>query len=275
MTENTDRLISQSYDGAAVMCGRLSGVQKLIRDEYKNAHFINCYAHQLNLVLNQATSQNREVRIFFSNLSDITNFFSNSPQRIAILDKIVSHKIPRSSNTRWNFKSRIVNTVYENQEALIKCMEEIENMLNQQIVINQAGALRRMLNYDKFIFLLNVFHCLMPHVDILYNQLQKRTIDPIEISIAITKFEENIKKERNNLDIFLNEDTQTPKRRKTNETNDSRMATAKEVCDIIVVNIKDRFEYKDHLYASLLLISSKFSLYKKCFPQQYFDKTIY
>lgn len=86
----------------------------------------------------------------------------------------------------------------------------------------------------------------MPHVYILYNQLQKRTIDPIEISIAITKFKKNIIKKRNNIDIFLNEDTQTLKRKKTNDTNDSRMATAKEVCDIIVVNIKNRFEYKDH-----------------------------
>ncbi|VVC35657.1 Hypothetical protein CINCED_3A019325 [Cinara cedri] len=44
--ENHGKLISQSYDGAAVMSGRLSGVQKLIRDEYTNAHFVHCYAHQ-------------------------------------------------------------------------------------------------------------------------------------------------------------------------------------------------------------------------------------
>jgi len=30
VSENTDKLISQSYDGAAVMSGRFSGVQKLI-----------------------------------------------------------------------------------------------------------------------------------------------------------------------------------------------------------------------------------------------------
>jgi len=42
VSENTDKLISQSYDGAAVMSGRFSGVQKLIRDEYKYAHFVHC-----------------------------------------------------------------------------------------------------------------------------------------------------------------------------------------------------------------------------------------
>lgn len=73
--ESPDMLICQSYDGANVMSGRLNGVQKIINNSYKNAHFIHCYAHQLNLILIQATSQNREIRIFFSNLTDITNFF--------------------------------------------------------------------------------------------------------------------------------------------------------------------------------------------------------
>lgn len=45
----------QSYDGANVMSGRLNGVQKIINNSYKNAHFIHCYAQQLNLILIQAT----------------------------------------------------------------------------------------------------------------------------------------------------------------------------------------------------------------------------
>jgi hypothetical protein len=51
-----------------------------------------------------------------------------------------------------------------------------------------------MLNDEKFIFWLNVFHCLMPHVDILYSQLQKRKIDSIEVKNAISRFEEKFKK---------------------------------------------------------------------------------
>lgn len=47
------------------MSGRFSGVQKLIKDEYKNAHFVHCNAHQLNLVLSQAIAQNRDVHLFF------------------------------------------------------------------------------------------------------------------------------------------------------------------------------------------------------------------
>jgi len=63
--ETPEMLISQSYDGANAMSGCLNGVQEIIKNNYKNAHFIHCYAHQLNLFLSQATSLNREIRIFF------------------------------------------------------------------------------------------------------------------------------------------------------------------------------------------------------------------
>lgn len=79
--DKRDKLISQSYDGASVMSGRHAGVQTLIKKDYKYAFFIHCYAHQLNLILSQATSQNQEVRVFFSNLSDISNFFFSFPTK--------------------------------------------------------------------------------------------------------------------------------------------------------------------------------------------------
>lgn len=49
---------------------------------------------------------------------------------------------------------------------------------------------------------------------------------------------------------------------------------SKEVCDVFLNSVQGRFEYKNHLFASYLFISSNFSLYEKHFPQQYFNKTI-
>ena len=135
ITSDTSKLICQSYDGANVMSGRFAGVQNLIQRDYKYAFFVHCYVHQLNLILSQAANQNQEVRIFFSNLSDITTFFSNSPQRVAVLDEIVGRRVPRASSTRWNFKSRTVNTVYEHIESLIECFEKISTT---QLLQNRA-----------------------------------------------------------------------------------------------------------------------------------------
>ncbi len=59
------KLISQAYDGASVMRGATAGVQRKMQDVYPNAHYIHCYAHQLNLIMQQATSHIPKVRIFF------------------------------------------------------------------------------------------------------------------------------------------------------------------------------------------------------------------
>ena len=111
--EDKHKLIAQSYDGAAVMSGSHRGVQSIVKESYPNAHYVHCYAHQLNLVLQQAASQISSVRVFFANLNGFSAFFSRSPKRTARLDECNARRIPHSVQTRWNFRSRIVSTVFE------------------------------------------------------------------------------------------------------------------------------------------------------------------
>jgi len=272
--DKSDKLISQSYDGASVMSGRHAGVQTLIKNDYKYAFFIHCYAHQLNLILSQATSQNQEVRVFFSNLSDISNFFSHSPQRVAILDEIVGQRVPRSSATRWNFKSRAINTVYEYRELLIECMEKIEATSKQTVTINQATGICRMLKDSKFVFWLTVFHRILPHADILYNQLQKTVTDPVQIHEAIKCFENCIQKERENLDSIRNEILEHTTKRRNEDPYISRNVAAKEVCDTVIIQVKERFSFTKHLNAAILFSSDKFSQFEKKFPMEQLESIV-
>lgn len=268
-----NKLITQSYDGANVMSGHISGVQTFIKSDYPNAHYVHCYAHQLNLIMKAASCKSKETRIFFSNLTDITNFFTRSPQRVQVLDEIVKKRLPKTVETRWNFKSRVVNTVYENRELLIECMDKIETTSNQTTTINQAGALRRMLLESTFIYWLNVFHRIMPHLDILYNQLQKRSTSPVEINNAIHNFEINIQKERDNLDNIQVDEGESVKRRRENIYL-TRNIIAKEVCDTIIVSVNELYKYKGHLIAANLFLLDNFENYEKNFPQLYLESTV-
>lgn len=54
--------------------GQHSGVQTRVKAEYPNAHFVHSYAHQLNLIMSQASNQNREVKIIFANLQEVNHF---------------------------------------------------------------------------------------------------------------------------------------------------------------------------------------------------------
>ena len=47
----SDKLVAQTYDGAANLSGSKSGVQTRIKDRYPYAHFIHCYAHKLNRII--------------------------------------------------------------------------------------------------------------------------------------------------------------------------------------------------------------------------------
>lgn len=74
----TDELIAQTYDGAAVMSGNVGGVQTLMKENYPNAIFVHCYAHQLNLTLQQVcASRISELKVFFADLAAFATFFSH------------------------------------------------------------------------------------------------------------------------------------------------------------------------------------------------------
>nr|CAI5864570.1 unnamed protein product [Callosobruchus analis] len=194
LENSKDKLIAQSYDGATVMSGRNTGVQARIKEKYNFAHFVYCYAHQLNLIMSQAASQSSQVRTFFGNLQEIPSFFKNSPQR----------------------------------------------------------------------------------VDVFFNELQKRKIDPVEINQKIQSFEQNIMTIRNSIDEIINEATDIissldcepmpSKRRRNNDSQFDHRIAALEVCDTIINCAKDRFGFKNHLLAASLLYSDQFANYINCFP---------
>lgn len=279
VVQNPEKLVSQSYDGANVMSGQHAGVQSIVQQTYKHAFFVHCYAHQLNLIVAQATSQNHDVRIFFSDLSEITNFFSNSPQRVAVLDKIVGKRIPRASATRWNFKSRTVNTVFEYREELIECMEEIQSTSKQPTTIIKAGALARLLRDNNFIFWISVFHRLMPHVDILYNQLQLTFTDAVRIKANVDHFVKAIDKERANIDkvtelVNQNQENAPKRSRREEDFYLSKTVAAKETCDIITTQIKTRFSFTTSCSAVSLFESQKFEEFEQMFPEKLLEDTV-
>jgi hypothetical protein len=113
-----------------------------------------------------AASANTNVRIFFANLQGICTFFSNSPQRTAVLDETVKKRLPRSASTRWNFNSRVVCTVFEHREDIIETMRKILNQSKNASTINQASGHLKILSSNSFVCWLNLFYKIMPHVDI-------------------------------------------------------------------------------------------------------------
>ena len=264
-----EKLIAQTYDGAAALSGIHTGVQTRVREVYKNAHFIHCYAHQLNLILEKAASQNPNVKIFFSNLASIPAFFHKSPQRMKVMDEVVGHRVPAPSPTRWTFKERTVESVHENKDKLIECCTILEAS-NYKESVYKATGIKRMLNDPEFIFWLNFFHKIMPHVNIMYKQFQQRTFDAFKAQSTLNYFNGHIQKIRAECDAMVLPAEFT---KRNFNINNLRMS-AKEICDVITLQCTERFSFTDHLEASHLLYMDSFSDYAREFPNRYLRQAV-
>ena len=272
ITADRARLIAQTYDGASVMRGASGGVRKKVQDVYPNAHFIHCYAHQLNLVMEQAASALTPVRCFFSDLGGFSGFFSRSPKRAALLDEVVETRLPRSSQTRWNFGSRAVCTVFENRDRLLECFERIQASRDfDSNTVREDKGFSRMLSDPEFLLLLDLFYQIMPRVDVLYAQLQKRGIDAVEAHTAVNNFVERIQKIRDDVPTLCARHSVPPTRSARATPNYSQIAH--EVCDTIIVTAKDRFQFTTHLSAAILFDSSNFATFSSTFPTDLIRQT--
>ncbi|RXN12340.1 zinc finger MYM-type 1-like protein [Labeo rohita] len=275
--DQKSKLISQAYDGASVMRGATAGVQRKMQDVYPNAHYIHCYAHQLNLIMQQATSHISKVRIFFSDLGGFSSFFSRSPKRTDVLDKVVAHRLPTSSNVRWNFHSRAINTVFEHREDLIRCFQSIRDSGDfDPVTVREAGAFAMLLENQDFKFFLQLFHNIMPHVDLLYAKLQKKDIDSVHIRGSIQQFQQDIQKIRNSLHSLVDQCSEggsQPKRQRS-LSPEVHEGIAAEVCDTILRHTLERFSFTDHLVSATLLQADRFEQYTMAFPEDALSRTL-
>ena len=127
-----------------------------------------------------------------------------------------------------------------------------------------------MLNDPEFIFWLNFFNKIMPHVNILYKQFQKRTFDAVWAKKCLNSFDTQIQIIRDGCDALV-----VPSElMKRNFNIDTLRVAAKEVCDLIMMQCSERFSFNKHLQASNLLCVDNFPSYVKEFPKNYLEEAV-
>ena len=154
-----DKLIMQTYDGASVMSGHISGVQRLLREDYPFAYFFHCAAHRLNLVLCQSASSIPAVKVFFANVSAFSSFTSVSSKRKELFRKH-GIEIPQPGDTRWFYRSRTVGVIFEKYQSLLTALQSVVE--NPQpwdaVTLSMSSGLLQHLNGFLFCFLIALFN---------------------------------------------------------------------------------------------------------------------
>ena len=112
----------------------------------------------------------------------------------------------------------------------------------------------------------------MPHVDIIYAQLQKHQVCSKFIQPCLQNFVKSINNVKEKfLDILHNtsctmSEEPLAKRPRSSGIDEETSLILKEVCDIIISNCYSWFEFTGHLVAATLFDSGSFSSFEQCLP---------
>jgi hypothetical protein len=165
----------QCYDNAAVMSGRISGVQKRILDKNPLALFLNCDNHSLNLSAVHAAAEETLAVTFFSTVEGVYTFFAHSTVRWQQLKDVVKCTVKRESDTRWSSREEAVKVIMENIDQLVKLLEDMTNRQKHttETCVNAQQLLDNILTYN-FLCLRHFWNIVLGRI----NRVQKRLQDP-------------------------------------------------------------------------------------------------
>ncbi|XP_025196204.1 zinc finger MYM-type protein 1-like [Melanaphis sacchari] len=151
----------QGYDGASVMKGMYSGVQKRIIDKAPNATYVHCCAHNLNLVICDAAKSSSDALRFFETIQSKFNFFSSSAPRWALLafgnetNDIRKKTLKKLCPTRWEARHKSLFALKERFVDVLKSLsmifltshkseEKIENILRSTQCVSKMLQSQKM-----------------------------------------------------------------------------------------------------------------------------------
>lgn len=132
-------LVAQGYDGAATMSGQFKGCAAKILEKYKQAPYIHCCNHSLNLVVSDSCSIPL-IRNSLSTINEIINFFRKSAQRQSYLNKAVNEidcemtkkRLQKYCETRWIERLDSIIVFKEFFLPIFNALEDIKENGNQK-----------------------------------------------------------------------------------------------------------------------------------------------
>ncbi|XP_026819502.1 zinc finger MYM-type protein 1-like [Rhopalosiphum maidis] len=200
----------QGYDGAAVMSGTNSGVQKRILEIVPNATFVHCCSHNLNLVISDAAKSTREISTFFETVQDVYNFFSSSAPRWSQLalgeeesSKLRKITLKKVCATRWEARHNALFSLKQRFVDVLKAFTRIQLTSTKKDEINIATALKKKLESAEFVLLLCIWEKILKSLFVVSKILQSVSIDLQQAFELLKNAHAEISKLRDEYDTFV------------------------------------------------------------------------
>ncbi|XP_068233700.1 zinc finger MYM-type protein 1-like [Palaemon carinicauda] len=249
-----EKLIAQVYDGTTILDAVKKGLPEVIRKSYCNAHLISCYVREPIVDIVRAVCQNKSARAFFNSLSGIYNYFTKTPQRMATLERVANRRpkrVPKCVLSR--FKRKVINSIFELKDVMVESCQVLGTSMSPEAGCG-ASNIRRTLSDPRFLYWLDFFCKVMPHINLQFSLLSK-TMDRKRFKTSFDSFQILVFKLKREADVI------------EKKFPDVSMAV-KEVCDIILTEFSERLKFTAHIHAQKLLPLSHFPVLGQQFPNK-------
>jgi len=194
----------QGYDGASVMSGQYSGVQKRINDIVPTASFVHCCAHNLNLVISDASKISPSISRFFETVQNVFNFFSSSGPRWASLafgdntaSKIRKKVLKKVCSTRWESRHTAVFALKERFMDVIKCLTMISLTSSKKDERDMSKTHKNKIESSEFVLILYIWENILRYLNTVSKILQSTEISLENASMLLDKAIQNMQNLRN------------------------------------------------------------------------------
>lgn len=261
----------QCYDGAANMSGCVNGVQKKILLDEPRAIYVHCYAHRVNLVVQDSFQKILHVRDFLSDIKDIVTFIRDSPKRLSHFKLFQgSDKSPALRPfcpTRWCVRVESLKSFLKNYENIIEFLEQQKSQPSDG-GSKASGFLNKISDF-RFYFLLKCIILIFERIETLNTILQGQALDFNKATKQVETVKTSLLSIRNEArydELWTNVTTESeqldlnepilPKRRKVSRKVDDMRQTEHnfddvkqfyrqmyyEIIDMTVTSLTTRFE---------------------------------
>ncbi|XP_024642232.2 zinc finger MYM-type protein 1-like [Medicago truncatula] len=207
----------QGYDGASNMRGRFGGLKTLIQNENPSAHYVHCFAHQLQLALVACAKTHKPVSGFFGKVNMLVNFIRASNKRqemlrdkqLAQFAKLIEEgeietgsglnqdsSIARAGDTRWGSHFRTLTSLMTLYGAIVEVIVEVGNDPSFDKFGETVLLLDVLQSFD-FIFMLYMMVEILGITNDLSLALQRRDQDLLNAISLVNDTKKQLQEMRN------------------------------------------------------------------------------
>ncbi|XP_017295795.1 zinc finger MYM-type protein 1 [Kryptolebias marmoratus] len=269
-----EKLVAQTYDGAAVMASELDGVQTRVQEKVPHAMLTHCYAHDLNLVLLHSAKCMPQCRTFCKIVEGLGTFLGKSSKLTHILDDVVKRRLPKAEPVSWNSNSRLVQNIgkhYFDLRAAFSMMNENPDGWDNDTLIMAAGY-NQWLSKESTLFFIMAYKNIFSETDELHRVLQNKVMDTKFCCARICDTIGAVERQRREFDSFYDGFERkcvtlglTEKIQRNQALRDERKQMFFSILDNVCVQLKARFDHFGDLAFLSLVDCSKFLKMSKHF----------